>query len=75
MKTQEERIKRFMEIMNDALQETGITMAAHDDDPLVVFDAFLEKPVFLEIKRGTDINIQDGRVAGREVFDTGDISE
>lgn len=75
MKPQNERVERFMELMNEALQETGITLAAHDDEPLVVFDAFLEEPVFLEVQRGTDINIQDGRVVGREVFDNGDIAD
>lgn len=75
MKTQEERIKRFMEIMDGALQETGITCAAQDGEPLVLFDAFQEEPVFLEVTRGTDINIQDGRVVSREVFDNGDIED
>lgn len=75
MKTQDERIERFMELMNAALQETGITYATEEGEPLTLFDAFQEEPIFLEITRGTDTHIQDGRVVSREVFDTGDINE
>ncbi len=53
--TLEERIKRFMSLMTEATQETGITVAVEHGAPLVVFDLQNQEPINLEITVGTEV--------------------
>lgn len=71
---QEERINRFMKLMIEAQKETGITCAAEEGNPLVLFDIVENAPIALEITVGVDVKIEDG-IATKSVIDRRDLFE
>jgi len=72
--TLEERIKRFMSLMTEATQETGITVAVEHGAPLVVFDLQNQEPINLEITVGTEVERKNG-VTSITTFDKSQIEE
>ena len=72
--TLEERIKRFMALMTEATQETGITVAVEHGAPLVVFDLQNQEPIKLEITVGTEVERKNG-VTSITTFDKSQIEE
>lgn len=72
--TLEERIKRFMALMTEATQETGITVAVEHGAPLVVFDLQNQEPINLEITVGTEVERKNG-VTSITTFDKSQIEE
>ena len=71
---QEERIRRFMQLMNQASQETGITYAVQHGENMVVFDLHAQEPVELEIQVGTEVKKEGGRTTVT-TFDRTNIDE
>ncbi len=60
--SQEERIKEFMRLQQQALEKTGITYAVESGKNLVVFDTQINEPVELEIMVGTDVTKKDAQI-------------
>lgn len=71
---QEERIRRFMQLMNQASQETGIAYAVQHGENMVVFDLHTQEPVELEIQVGTEVKKEGGRTTVT-TFDRTNIDE
>lgn len=71
---QEERIRRFMQLMNQATQETGITYAVESGSNMVVFDLHSQEPIELEITVGTEVTSQNGRTVST-TFDRTNVDE
>ncbi len=59
--SQEERIKEFMRLQQQALEKTGITYVVESGKNLVVFDTQINEPVELEIMVGTEVTKKDGQ--------------
>ena len=58
MENQQERINKFMSLMTEASQATGITYAVEQGQALVVFE-----PVELEIVVGTEAVRENGQTS------------
>ena len=62
MENQQERINKFMSLMTEASQATGITYAVEQGQALVVFDLVKNEPVELEIV-GTEAVRENGQTS------------
>lgn len=60
---QEERIKEFTKLMQEALVKTGITYAVEAGKNLVLFDTTVNEPIELEITVGTEVVRENGRTS------------
>lgn len=63
MENQQERINKFMSLMTEASQATGITYAVEQGQALVVFDLVKNEPVKLEIVVGTEAVRENGQTS------------
>ena len=63
MEKQQERINKFMSLMTEASQATGITYAVKQGQALVVFDLVKNEPVELEIVVGTEAVRENGQTS------------
>ena len=63
MENQQERINKFMSLMTEASQATGITYAVEQGQALVVFDLVKNEPVELEIVVGTEAVRENGQTS------------
>ena len=72
--SQEERIREFSKIMQEALVKTGITYAVEAGKNMVLFDTQVNEPIELEIMVGTEVVKEDGRTS-LTTFDRSNISE
>lgn len=61
--SQEERIREFSRIMQEALVKTGITYAVEAGRNLVLFDTQVNEPIELEITVGTEVVKENGRTS------------
>ena len=61
--SQEERIRKFMQLMNHATNETGITYAVQHGEDMIVFDLYTKQPVGLEIQIGTEVKKENGHIS------------
>ena len=61
--SQEERIREFSRIMQEALVKTGITYAVEAGKNLVLFDTQVNEPIELEITVGTEVVKENGRTS------------
>ena len=61
--SQEERIREFSRLMQEALVKTGITYAAEAGKNLVLFDTQVNEPIELEITVGTEVVKENGRTS------------
>ncbi len=69
---QEERIREFSRLMQEALVKTGITYAVEAGKNLVLFDTQINEPIELEITVGTEVIKKAGR-ASVTTFDRSEI--
>jgi len=60
---QEERIREFTRLMQEALVKTGITYAVEAGKNLVLFDTKVNEPIELEITVGTEVVKENGRTS------------
>lgn len=60
---QEERIAEFMKLMQEALEQTGISVAIEAGRCLAVFDTRTNDMLELEIKVGTEVVKKNGRTS------------
>lgn len=72
--SQEDRIKRFMQIMTEATRETGFTYAVEHGQNIVLFDVQNNTPVELEITVGTEVKKQNGQTQ-ITTFDKSNVNE
>lgn len=72
--SQEERIREFSRLMQEALVKTGITYAVEDGKNLVLFDTQINEPIELEITVGTEVVKENGRTSVT-TFDRSNIGE
>ena len=61
--SQEERIREFSRLMQEALVKTGITYAVEAGRNLVLFDTQANEPIELEITVGTEVVKENGRTS------------
>ena len=61
--SQEERIREFSRLMQEALVKTGITYAVEAGKNLVLFDTQINEPIELEITVGTEVVKENGRTS------------
>ncbi len=61
--SQEERIREFSRLMQEALVKTGITYAVEAGRNLVLFDTQVNEPIELEITVGTEVVKENGRTS------------
>ena len=61
--SQEERIREFTRLMQEALVKTGITYAVEAGKNLVLFDTQVNEPIELEITVGTEVVKENGRTS------------
>ncbi len=61
--SQEERIREFSRLMQEALVKTGITYAVEAGKNLVLFDTQVNEPIELEITVGTEVVKENGRTS------------
>lgn len=61
--SQEERIREFSRLMQEALVKTGITYAVEAGKNLVLFDTQQNEPIELEITVGTEVVKENGRTS------------
>ena len=61
--SQEERIREFSRLMQEALVKTGITYAVEAGRNLVLFDTQVNEPIELEITTGTEVVKENGRTS------------
>ncbi|MDD3662265.1 MAG: hypothetical protein PHT84_00160 [Candidatus Pacebacteria bacterium] len=71
---QEERIKRFMQLMTEATKETGFTYAVEHGQNIVLFDVQNNTPVELEITVGTEVKRTNGQTQ-ITTFDKSEVQE
>lgn len=72
--SQEERIREFSRLMQEALVKTGITYAVEAGRNLVLFDTQVNEPIELEITVGTEVVKENGRTSVT-TFDRSNIGE
>lgn len=60
---QDQRITEYMRIMQEALQNTGITVAVEPGRNLVLFDTTINEPIELEITTGTEVVKENGQTS------------
>lgn len=61
--SQEERIREFSRLMQEALVKTGITYAVEAGRNLVLFDTQVNEPIELEITVGTEVKVENGQTS------------
>ena len=61
--SQEERIREFSRLMQEALVKTGITYAVEAGKNLVLFDTQVNEPIELEITVGTEVKVENGQTS------------
>ena len=61
--SQEERIREFSRLMQEALVKTGITYAVEAGRNPVLFDTQVNEPIELEITVGTEVVKENGRTS------------
>ena len=61
--SQEERIREFSRLMQEALVKTGITYAVEAGKNLDLFDTQVNEPIELEITVGTEVVKENGRTS------------
>ena len=61
--SQEERIREFSRLMQEALMKTGITYAVEAGKNLVLFDTQVNEPIELEITVGTEVKVENGQTS------------
>ena len=61
--SQEERIREFSRLMQEALVKTGITYAVEAGKNLVLFDTQVNEPIELEITVGTEVVKENSRTS------------
>lgn len=72
--SQEERIREFTRLMQEALVKTGISYAVEAGKNLVLFDTQINEPIELEITVGTEVVKENGRTSVT-TFDRSNIRE
>lgn len=58
---QKERIQKFMQLMTEVTNQTGITYAVAHSQNIVIFDVQTNEPVELEITVGTEVKRENGQ--------------